>query len=82
MATTHEPCASCEEETAIGSIFYSDRRVIETEDDAGRVYLCSTCNARIRNARQGRPLSDDEARRLAENGSMAFLTFTGGGPIL
>jgi hypothetical protein len=44
-----EPCLGCGEETAIGSVFFSDRKVIE-DPDGTRAYLCSSCVARIRSA--------------------------------
>jgi hypothetical protein len=78
MADFEEACISCGEQTGIGSVFYSDRRVIPGEDDAP-VYLCSLCDARIRAARHGRRMTDTEARSLVENGSMAGITWSGGG---
>jgi hypothetical protein len=40
-----EPCVGCGEETAIGSIFFSDRREGKTPD--GRpAFLCSECQNR------------------------------------
>ena len=44
-----EPCLGCGEETAIGGVFFSDRKVIE-DPDGTRSYLCSSCVARIRSA--------------------------------
>ena len=44
-----EPCVGCGEETAIGSVFFSDRKVVE-DPDGRRAYLCSLCVARIRSA--------------------------------
>jgi hypothetical protein len=42
-----EPCLSCGEETAVGSVFYSDRHAAELPDGT-RGYLCSECVKRIR----------------------------------
>jgi alpha-D-ribose 1-methylphosphonate 5-phosphate C-P lyase len=44
-----EPCLVCGEETAVGSVFFFDRRVVE-DPDGTRAYLCSSCIARIRAA--------------------------------
>ena len=44
-----EPCLGCEEETAVGSVFFSDRKVVG-DPDGPRAYLCSLCVARIRAA--------------------------------
>jgi hypothetical protein len=42
-----EPCLSCGEETAVGSVFYSDRNAAQLPDGT-RGYLCSACVQRIR----------------------------------
>jgi hypothetical protein len=42
-----EPCLSCGEETAVGSVFYSDRNPAQLPDGT-RGYLCSACVQRIR----------------------------------
>jgi hypothetical protein len=57
-----EPCLSCGEETAIGSVFYSDRSAVDRPDGT-RGYLCSACSARLRSAGYHEGLS--EVRRLA-----------------
>ena len=44
-----EPCLGCGEETAVGSVFFSDRKVVE-DPDGRRAYLCSLCVSRIRAA--------------------------------
>lgn len=44
-----EPCLVCGEETAVGSVFFSDRDVVQAADGS-RGYLCSACVARIRRA--------------------------------
>ena len=72
-----EPCLSCGEETAAGSVFYSDRRVIDREDGS-RTYLCSLCAERLAASRHQKRLSDDEIRRLTNNWSAAVNAFTGG----
>jgi hypothetical protein len=57
-----EPCLGCGEETAIGSVFFSDRKVIE-DPDGTRAYLCSLCIGRIRSAGHHEELTD--VRRVA-----------------
>ena len=76
--SVREPGASCGEETSIGSVFYSDRRVIDAED--GRSYLCSECQALAAARRRGRSLTDAELRRLAGGGSLAAITWHNPGP--
>ena len=48
LANPHEePCVSCGEETAVGSIFYSDRNKAQLPDGTSG-FLCSACVQRIR----------------------------------
>jgi hypothetical protein len=42
-----EPCLRCGEETAIGSVFFSDRREGRAPNGP-RVFLCSECRKPIR----------------------------------
>jgi len=72
-----EPCFSCGEETAVGSVFYSDRRVID-QTDGTRTYLCSLCAERLAARHHKGRLTDDEIRRMANNWSAAVNAFTGG----
>ncbi len=76
---TKEPCAGCGEETAAGSVFYSDRHVIPIEGGASS-FLCTLCGARVRSSRRGKPMTDAEVREFVKNGSMAGIAW-GGGPI-
>ena len=73
-----EPCVGCGEETAVGSVFFSDRHQVD-RSDGSRAYLCSLCDARVRLSRNGRRLTDEEVRSVVENGSMAAITWAGGG---
>ena len=41
-----EPCLCCGEETAIGSVFYSDRRE-GTAPDGSRYFVCVLCIRRL-----------------------------------
>jgi hypothetical protein len=73
-----EPCLGCEEETAVGSVFFSDRRTVE-QSDGTRAYLCTLCDARIRSSRKGTRLTDEEIRNVVENGSMGAISWAGRG---
>jgi hypothetical protein len=73
-----EPCLACGEETAVGSIFFSDRHGVE-QSDGTRTYLCTLCDARIRSSRKGKRLTDEEVRDIVENGSMGAISWAGRG---
>ena len=73
----NEPCASCGEETATGSIFYSDRRAIDTADEP-TAFLCTICNSRLRVSRKGAAMTDNEVRSMIANGSAAGIAWGGG----
>ena len=78
-STAEEPCAGCGEETAVGSIFFSDRRSTSS-GDGPRVYLCSECQAKAHHARKGEPLTDEDLRTIAKNGTVVGISFlTSGG---
>jgi hypothetical protein len=68
----HEPCAGCGEETAIGSVFYSDRRGIELKPGS-TAFLCTLCDQRIASSRRGRRLTDDELRKAIQMGSITMI---------
>ena len=74
MSSAAELCAACGEETALGSVFYSDRHTI-VHADGRRSYLCSLCDSRIRSSRRGRRLTEDEVRHLVEDGSVAAIAW-------
>ena len=63
--TAQEPCAQCGEETAVGSVFFSDRRSVDRTDGT-RTYLCSLCEARLAEGRDRRRLNEKEVRRLVD----------------
>lgn len=73
-----EPCLACGEETAVGSVFYSDRHTAERTDGT-RSYLCSLCDAHLRASGRGRRLTDEEVRNAVENGSLAAITWASRG---
>ena len=76
MARQPEPCVSCDEDTSVGSPFYSDRFV----DRSGSVasYLCSLCAERARGSREVHEMTDDQRRKL-ENAAFVFGSFAPGG---
>jgi hypothetical protein len=74
---TAEPCAGCGEETAIGSGFYSDRRV-EAMADGTRTFVCTSCIGRAAAGHRGERLTDEQVRNLVENGSMAAISWSRG----
>ncbi len=76
-STASQPCAMCGEETAAGSVFFSDRRTIDAGDGV-RTYLCSLCAERIAARHRGRRLSDEEIRSLVNNLSASASAFVGG----
>ena len=54
-----EPCGACGEETAIGSIFFSDR--YEGTSPAGqRFFVCSECRKRVRAEAGGVDMNDPD----------------------
>jgi hypothetical protein len=54
-----EPCRSCGEETAIGSVFFFDR-VEATSPDGRRYFICSECRKPVRAEARGVDMSDPE----------------------
>lgn len=77
-SSAEEPCLACGQETAIGSMFFSDRRETAISDGT-RVYMCSDCQAMAHRARKGQPLTDEELRTIAKNGFMVGAGFVSGG---
>ncbi len=77
--SAREPCVGCGEETAVGSVFFSDRFAVPGKDGAPS-YLCSICDARVRSSRKGRRLTDEEVANAVRNGSAAAIAWSSGGP--
>jgi hypothetical protein len=77
ISSAEEPCLGCGQETAVGSVFFSDRREI-TIPDGTRAFLCSECQATAHLARKGQPLTDEDLRTIAKNGSVIGAGFLGG----
>jgi hypothetical protein len=67
-----ETCAGCGEDTAIGSVFYSDRRGVDLKPGT-QAFLCALCDQRIASSRRGRRLTDDELRNAIQMGSITMI---------
>jgi hypothetical protein len=72
--SAREPCASCGEETAVGSVFFSDRLKIPRQ---GRpdAFLCGLCEARIRASPKRPRMTGEDAASIARVGSAAAITY-------
>jgi hypothetical protein len=80
-SSAKEPCLACGEETAVGSVFFSDRLAVPR--DGATAFLCSLCSARVRSSRPDRRMSEEEVRRSVENGTAAALAWGNApGPML
>ena len=66
-----EGCAGCGEDTAIGSVFYSDRRRIDVSGSTA--FLCTLCDQRIASSRHGARLTDEELHAALTRGSIAMM---------
>ena len=75
VSSAQEPCASCGEETAAGSIFFYDRLRIPRP---GRVdaFLCALCDAGIRASQKPvRGMSAEDLAAFNRNASAAAITW-------
>jgi hypothetical protein len=77
MARQPESCVSCGEETAAGTLFYSDRQVLDADGPAPR-YLCSLCAQSVAHGRKNVPMTEKERHALHE-GASGFGVFVPGG---
>lgn len=68
-----EPCDVCGEETATGTVLYSDGRVLDGTD--GRTYVCSLCIERVNAARRGEHLTDEELRQAINTAGITGQAF-------
>jgi hypothetical protein len=72
-----EPCASCGEETAVGSVHFTDRTTFP-RDGQPDAYLCGLCFARMRAAGKPERLSEQDVialERLQSAGNQVFFRF-------
>jgi len=77
MSRRREPCFTCGEETAAGSVFYSDRYVLGSIA-TDRRFLCSLCAREAAARRRPHRMSEAEARAFIQNGSIAGLAWSRG----
>ncbi len=68
-----EPCLRCGDETAPGSVRYSERHDIALEDGS-RGHLCQECYSKARAAKGGE-LTDADLRVIAKNGAVIAAGF-------
>ena len=73
-APVREPCVTCGEETAVGSVFFSDRLAVSRPRGAD-AFLCRLCDERIRPSRKGPRMTDEEVADFIRNGTAAFITW-------
>ncbi len=77
--SVREPCVTCGEETAVGSVFFSDRLKVAQRGGID-AFLCGLCDERIRSSRKGRRMTDAEVADFIRNANAAALTWGNGGP--
>ncbi len=73
-ASVREPCASCGEETAVGSVFFSDRMAIPRQGQTD-AFLCGLCEARIRASNKPTRMTDEDVAAFIRNGCAAAITW-------
>ena len=71
-----EPCGVCGEETAVGSVFFSDRYIVKHTENR-QTYLCSLCDSSIRSSRDEKLLTDEEVRQFIETSTAVFIGTSG-----
>ena len=73
-ASVQEPCISCGEETAVGSVFFSDRLKIPRY---GRpdTFLCVLCDSKIRASHKPPRLTEEDVAALTRNASATAITW-------
>jgi hypothetical protein len=69
-----EPCASCGEETAVGSVFFSDRLTIPRPGHPD-AFLCGLCDAQIRASHKRPRMTAEDVAAFTRNGSAAAITW-------
>jgi len=72
-ASVRESCVTCGEETAVGSVFFSDRLTVSRPRGAD-AFLCRLCDERIRSSRKGQRLTDEEVAGFIRSANAAFIT--------
>jgi hypothetical protein len=73
-ASVKEPCASCGEETAVGSVFFSDRLRIPRPDRPD-AFVCGLCDAQIRASHKPTRWTHEDVAAFTRNASAAAITY-------
>lgn len=73
-ASGQESCASCGEETVVGSVFFSDRLAIP-RPGLPDVFLCALCDARIRASHKPARMTAEDVASFTRNASAAAITW-------
>jgi hypothetical protein len=69
-----EPCAFCGEETAVGTVRFSDRLRI-TRADKPIVFVCGECDSEIRAAHKPEQWQSEDVDSFTRNASAAAITW-------
>ena len=72
--SVQQPCASCGEETAVGSVFFSDRLKI-SRDGLPDAFLCALCVVKVRASNKGQRMTEEDVAALTRNASAAAITW-------
>ena len=72
--SVQEPCASCGDETAVGSVLFSDRLTI-SRHGRGDAFLCGLCDAQIRASFKPTRMTQEDVAALNKNASAAAITW-------
>jgi ribosomal protein S14 len=79
-----QPCVSCGRSTAVGTPFFSGRRVIPPAADdtaAESSYLCEECQEQIHAAARESRMSDEQIREKIASGEIPGMTYKGTGGV-
>jgi len=74
VSSAREPCAGCGEETAVGSIFFSDRLTIPRQGRSPD-FVCTLCESRIRAAHAPQQMSREDVAMFVRNASAADIAW-------
>jgi len=73
--SVQEPCASCGEETAVGSVFFSDRLALP-RPGLTDVFFCSLCQERIRGSHKPSRWTPEDVASFIRNASALNITWS------
>ena len=75
-ASVQEPCATCGEETAVGSVFFSDRLKVPGHGGPD-AFLCGLCVAQVHSAHKPQRMTDRDLAAFTRNASAAAINWLG-----